>query len=75
MATTDELLDILMKDLATRTLYFGRLPSFPFDFHLVRLLQTHAQLLYHTDLVPCPAGTVKREEGVNPSLSRNCNRR
>ena len=46
-----------------------------FDFQLICLIQLTLQLFNKVVLVPCLAGMVKREEGANPSLTRNCNRR
>jgi len=46
-----------------------------FDFHHSSLLQPTLQLIHKVDLVLCCESMVKREEGLNPSLSRNCNRR
>jgi hypothetical protein len=43
---------------------------FTFDFIKVRCYKT-TKLFYRSGAVPV-AGAVKREEGANPSLSRNC---
>lgn len=48
--------------------------QFLFDFEHFSLLQPTLQLFHKVDLVLCCESIVKREEGANPSLTRNCNR-